>query len=118
MPTPVLEWYLPTFLYDPSMRLDSTKSANKLEQFQQECLAAVLGVPPTVSRDKLNKIMCEKTVKEKARLVATRMAGFCERDVQLLKWEDGVTPVYPPTRSVVLRFCTYQIQFSNQYAND
>ena len=62
--SPVLEWYLPAFMSDPSMRLDSTRPANKLEIFQQACLARVLGVPPTVCREKLNCILGEKSVKE------------------------------------------------------
>ena len=97
--SPVLEWYLPAFMSDPSMRLDSSKPANKLEIFQQTCLARVLGVPPTVDRKKLNAILGEKSVKEKAGIVACRLSKFCKREVKMLKWKDGNEPVICQTRS-------------------
>ena len=97
--SPVLEWYLPAYLSDPSMRLDSTKPANKLEIFQQFCLARVLGVPHTVNRDKLNELLGERSVKEKAGIVATRLSRYCARDVKQLKWKDGAEPVVVKTRS-------------------
>ena len=81
------------------MRLNSTKPANKLEIFQQFCLARVLGVPHTVNRDKLNELLGERSVKEKAGIVATRLSRYCARDVKQLKWKDGAEPVVVKTRS-------------------
>ena len=41
----------------------------------------------------------ERSVKEKAGIVATRLSRYCTRDVKQLKWKDGAEPVVVKTRS-------------------
>jgi len=98
--SPVIEWYIPTIITDPGMKQDSFRPSNTIEIFQQMCLAEVLGVTPNVSRDELNEIMCEKSVKTKVGIVANRLAGFCERDLNMLKWANGIIPQGFGTRSL------------------
>ena len=97
--SPVIEWYIPTILTDPGMKIDSFRPSNTIEIFQQMCLAEVFGVTPNVSRDELNEIMCEKSVRTKVGIVANRLAGFCERDLHTLKWANGMIPSGYGTRS-------------------
>ena len=82
------------------MKQDSFRPSNTIEIFQQMCLAEVLGVTPNVSRDELNEIMCEKSVKTKVGIVANRLAGFCERNLNTLKWANGIIPQGFGTRSL------------------
>ena len=97
--SPIIEWYLPTIITEPGMKTDIFKPSTLIEQFQQQCLAEVVGVAPTVSRQELNEIMCERSVKEKVQIVASRLSAFCERDLNVLKWNHGGIPSVSRTRS-------------------
>ena len=69
-----------------------------IEKFQQECLSLVLRVPFTVPRNELNQIMGEKSIIEKCAVTASRLSSYCPRNMQRLKWKDGVIPTSRRTR--------------------
>ena len=96
---PVMEWFLPTYITKKGMRVTELAPSNVIEKFQQECLALVLRVPKTVPRNELNKICAEKSTVEKCAVTANRLVNFCPRDVQLLKWKDGIIPTTRTTRT-------------------
>ena len=81
------------------MRVTEKAASNAIEKFQQECLALVLRVPRTVPRNELNRICAEKSTVEKCAVTANRLVNFCPRDVQQLKWIDGIIPTTRATRN-------------------
>ena len=96
---PVMEWFLPTYITVKGMRVTEKAASNAIEKFQQECLALVLRVPRTVPRNELNRICAEKSTVEKCAVTANRLVNFCPRNVQQLKWIDGIIPTTRSTRN-------------------
>ena len=96
---PVIEWYLPAIMTERAMKQDTFKPSTQIEIFQQKCLSEVLRVPHTVGRYDLNRIMGEKSVKQKVGLAATRLSSFCKRNLNSLKWKNGIIPDGTATRS-------------------
>ena len=95
---PVMEWFIPTYITKKGMKITENANANTIEKFQQECLALVLKVPRTVPRNELNRIMGEKPILEKCAVTANRLCNYCPRNIQLLKWKNGVIPTSRTTR--------------------
>ena len=95
---PVMEWFLPTYITKKGMKITENAPSNLIEQFQQECLALVLRVPRTGPRNQLNRIMGEKSIVEKCAVTASRLSSYCPRNLQLLKWKNGVIPTDRGTR--------------------
>jgi len=95
---PVMEWFIPTYITKKGMKITENAPSNIIEQFQQECLAMVLRVPRTVPRNQLNRIMGEKPIVVKCAVTANRLSSYCPRNIQLLKWKNGVIPTDRRTR--------------------
>ena len=95
---PVMDWFIPTYITKRGMKVTENAPSNMIERFQQECLALVLRVPHTVPRNQLNRIMGEKSVVEKCAVTANRLRNYCPRDLQLLKWKNGIIPTNRSTR--------------------
>ena len=93
-----MEWFIPTYITKKGMRVTENAPSNMIEKFQQECLALVLRVPFTVPRNELNRIMGEKSIVEKCAVTASRLSSYCPRNMQRLKWKDGVIPTSRRTR--------------------
>ena len=78
---PVIEWFLPVML---TARMDSLAVKNKIEVFQMDALCDALKVPRTVNRIKLEKLVCEKPVRIKMMIMATRLSKHVDRHISQL----------------------------------